>query len=158
MGLFVWAAFVGCTGGETADAPPPTPEHAPEPVVAPAPAPAPSVAPVPAGARVFFVEPAEGAKVPSPVTVKFGIEGMEVKPAGDLTPNSGHHHLIVNAEGVQPGQQVPKDDKHIHYGQGQTEAQVELAPGEYALTMQFADASHLSYGPQLATTIHITVE
>jgi hypothetical protein len=107
---------------------------------------------------VFFVEPADGARVKGPVKVKFGVEGMTVQPAGQLADGTGHHHLIVGPEGMGVGEMVPKDETHIHYGQGQTEAEVPLTPGEYTLTMQFADGNHMSYGPQLASTIHVTVE
>ena len=55
------------------------------------------------------------------------------------------------------GTVVPKDDTHLHYGQAQTEAQLMLTPGPHTLTMQFADGAHMSYGPQMASTIKITV-
>ena len=73
--------------------------------------------------RVFFVEPANGAVVTSPFKVKFGAAGMEVKPAGDETPNSGHHHVLVNMESMPAGQTIPFSDTHIHFGKGQTEAE-----------------------------------
>ena len=109
------------------------------------------------GARVFFVSPADGATVPSPVKLEFGLEGAEVKPAGENVPNSGHHHLIINGSGIEQGVVVPKDETHIHYGGGQTSAEVELSPGEYTLTMQFANFLHLSYGEVGAAQIKITV-
>ena len=46
--------------------------------------------------RVFFIEPKDGAVVANPFTVKFGLEGLALKPAGDATPDSGHHHLIID--------------------------------------------------------------
>lgn len=144
------AGMVACTGGQSEPAPPPIPE-------APAPAPV-SVAPVPEGARVFFVEPADKAKVPSTFTVKFGVDGMEVKPAGELVEGTGHHHLIIGPAGIEVGKQVPTDEKHIHYGKGQTETELTLTPGEYDLTLQFADGMHMSYGPPMSATIHVTVE
>jgi hypothetical protein len=113
---------------------------------------------VPEGAKVFFVEPADGAELSSPVMVKFGLEGMEVKPAGQLDEGTGHHHIVIGAVGVAGGEQVPSDDTHIHYGGGQTEAELELEPGEYSLTMQFADGNHISYGPQMSATIKVTVK
>jgi hypothetical protein len=130
-----------------------------EPPVAPGPEPAAKMAvPVaPAGARVFFVSPADGATVTSPVKLVFGVEGIAVKPAGDLTPSTGHHHLIISDAATTAGMVVPKDDTHIHYGQGQTEAEVPLPLGTHKLTMQFADGSHISYGEPLAATITVTV-
>ena len=87
-----------------------------------------------------------------------GVEGMDVKPAGDLTEGSGHHHLIIGPAGVDQGTVVPADETHIHFGKGQTETEVELAPGEHKLTLQFANGSHISYGEVMAATITITVE
>jgi len=111
-----------------------------------------------AKARVFFTEPADGAKVTSPVKLVFGVDGMEVKPAGQLEENTGHHHVIIGPAGIPEGEVVPKDETHIHFGKGQTEAELELEPGEHKLTMQFADGNHTSYGDVMAATITITVE
>ena len=54
-------------------------------------------------ASVSFVEPADGATVPTTFPVKFAVEGMEVKPAGELSPTSGHHHLLINATAIPAG-------------------------------------------------------
>jgi hypothetical protein len=108
--------------------------------------------------RVFFVEPADGATVTSPFKVKFGVEGMEVKPAGDETPNSGHHHILVNMDSIAEGQAIPFSDTHIHFGKGQTETELKLAPGTYKLTMQFANKGHVSYGKAMSHTIKVTVK
>ncbi len=108
--------------------------------------------------RVFFVEPKDGATVQSPVQVKFGVEGMTVKPAGDMAAGTGHHHLIVDGKPVPKGEVVPTDDTHIHFGKGQTETELKLAPGAHTLTLQFADGSHRSYGPDMSNTIKITVK
>jgi len=109
-------------------------------------------------ASVSFIEPADGAVVSSPFTAKFGVSGMEVKPAGDMTPGVGHHHLFINEDSMAAGQLIPMDDKHLHFGKGQTETSVTLPPGQYKLTMQFADGSHHSYGPELSKTINVTVK
>ena len=109
-------------------------------------------------ASVSFIEPADGAVVSSPFTVKFGVSGMEVKPAGDMTPGTGHHHLLINEDSIPAGQVIPADDKHLHFGKGQTETSVTLPPGKYKLTMQFANGAHQSYGPELSKTINVTVK
>lgn len=111
-----------------------------------------------AGHKIFFVTPQDGAKVKSPLKIQMGLEGMDVKPAGELVENSGHHHLIIDGAPIEAGVVVPADDKHIHFGQGQTETEVELSPGEHTLTLQFADGHHKSYGPEMSTTIRVTVE
>ncbi|MFC0169919.1 DUF4399 domain-containing protein [Pseudoduganella danionis] len=107
---------------------------------------------------VAFVEPADGATVSSPFKVKFAVTGMNIKPAGDMTENTGHHHLLINAKPVKEGDVVPADDTHIHFGKGQTETEVKLAPGTYKLSMQFANGLHQSYGPGMSKDITITVK
>ncbi len=107
---------------------------------------------------VSFVEPADGAVVTSPFKVRFAVSGMEVKPAGAVVEKSGHHHLLINAEPIKAGESVPFDETHLHFGKGQTETEVKLAPGQYTLTMQFANGAHQSYGPELSKTIKVTVK
>jgi hypothetical protein len=107
---------------------------------------------------VSFLEPADGATVTSPFKVKFAVKGMEVRPAGDMASNTGHHHLLINADNVKAGDVVPTDEKHLHFGKGQTEAEVKLPPGNYVLTMQFANGAHQSYGTPLAKSIKVTVK
>ncbi len=108
-------------------------------------------------ARVYFVEPKDGATVTSPVHVKFGVDGMKIAPAGTMTEGTGHHHLVIDGGPVPKGTVVPADD-HIHYGKGQTETDVKLPPGDHTLTMQFADGAHRSYGPEMASTITVHVK
>lgn len=107
---------------------------------------------------VMFDAPADGAEVSSPVKVKMGVEGMEVKPAGEMAPNTGHFHLIIDGDPIPKGQVVPKDETHIHYGKGQTEAEVPLSPGKHTLTLQFADGAHMSYGMDMSATITVNVK
>jgi hypothetical protein len=112
--------------------------------------------------RVFFVNIKDGDTVRSPFNVQFGIEGMTVRPAGEdvMDKTSGHHHILINVpEGfVEQGHVIPVDEHHIHYGKGQTEATITLPPGKHTLSMQLGDGAHLSYGKEMAATIHITVE
>lgn len=107
---------------------------------------------------VSFVEPANGATVSNPFKVKFAVSGMDIKPAGDMTANTGHHHLLINATPIKAGEVIPADDKHIHFGKGQTETEVTLPPGNYTLTMQFANGLHQAYGPAMNKEIKITVK
>jgi hypothetical protein len=107
---------------------------------------------------VFFVEPANGATVTSPVKIVMGVNGMTVKKAGELMKGTGHHHVIVNQGHIAAGTVVPADAKHIHFGGGQTETELTLPVGEHTLTLQFADGFHQSYGKALSSTIHVTVQ
>ena len=42
----------------------------------------------------------------------------------------------------QAGTEIPFDETHLHFGKGQTEAALTLAPGKHKLTLQFANALH----------------
>jgi Domain of unknown function (DUF4399) len=110
------------------------------------------------GKGVYFIAPMDGATVSSPFTVKFGLAGMGIKPAGELAAGTGHHHLLINDTAMPAGQVIPANDTHIHFGKGQTETEVKLAPGTYKLTLQFADGYHQSYGSEMSATITVTVK
>jgi len=107
--------------------------------------------------RVFFMEPKDGAEVQSPVKVVMGVEGMTIKPSGGVVAGTGHHHVLINKGPMRGGKVIPTDKTHVHFGKGQTEATLKLAPGDYTLTMQFADGLHRSYGKRMAHTIRIKV-
>ncbi len=107
--------------------------------------------------RVYFISPEDGSEVKSPVKIQMGIEGMEVEPAGELAKDKGHHHILINHDPSAKGAVVAADSTHIHFGKGQTETKLELAPGSYKLTLQFADGFHRSYGPKMSKSISITV-
>ena len=111
------------------------------------------------GARVFFIKPFNGATVTSPFTVMFGSELVDVKPvpAGRVPENVGHHDLLVNLDKVPLGEYIPADGQHLHFDQGQTRAQLNLSPGKYRLTLQFADGLERSHGPEMSATIQVTV-
>lgn len=112
-------------------------------------------------AAVFFVAPKDNEQVSSPIKVVFGVKGMTVRPALEdvADQTSGHHHILIDhPQGfIEKGQAIPVNERHIHYGKGETEAVVELTPGVHTLTLQFADGAHLSYGKDLAATITVTV-
>ena len=115
--------------------------------------------PSPPGAQVFFITPADGATVSSPVAIKFGISGMGVAPAGEMTPATGHHHLLVDTELGDASLPVPKDEQHLHFGKGQTETSLELAPGTHTLQLVLGDGNHVPHDPPVVSRrITITVE
>jgi hypothetical protein len=112
-----------------------------------------------AQARVFFSSPADGATVSSPVHVTWGAENFTVEPAGEVKAGAGHLHIMVDADCIPAGQVVPKDDTHVHYGQGQLEADLELAPGAHKLCLQAADGAHIALaGEGMTHVINITVK
>lgn len=107
--------------------------------------------------RTFFIEPEDGAEVVSPVKVVMGVEGMTVKASGGVVAGTGHHHILINQGAMRGGKIIPTDKTHLHFGKGQTEATIKLDPGEYTLTMQFADGLHRSFGKKMAHSIRIKV-
>jgi Domain of unknown function (DUF4399) len=114
---------------------------------------------VPEGAKVHFKNLKNGAAVSSPVKVEMAVDHMKVDTAGPVIAASGHYHIFVDAEdSLSSGTMIPKDSTHLHYGKGQTEAEVKLSPGVHKLTLQFADGLHRSYGARLATTVSVKVK
>ena len=112
----------------------------------------------PAGARVYIIAPLDGATVSSPVTVQFGLRGMGIAPAGVAIAGTGHHHLLIGVDLPPPGQPVPADEHHLHFGKGQTETTVTLAPGSHRLQLLLADHLHLPHDPPVVSEpITITV-
>lgn len=115
--------------------------------------------PAPDGARVYLIALSDGATVSSPLTVRFGLVGMGVAPAGVLNPKTGHHHLIIDAPTPAAGVPIPNDQNHRHFGGGQTEVELELAPGPHTLQLVLGDHVHLPNDPPITSEIiRITVE
>jgi hypothetical protein len=103
----------------------------------------------PADAKLYIISPANGAELSSPVTILFGLAGMGVAPAGVASPNTGHHHLMIDAPAPPADLPIPKDDHHRHFGGGQTEVTLDLAPGEHTLQLELADKDHVPFDPPL---------
>jgi hypothetical protein len=115
----------------------------------------------PAGAKVYFVYPANrGYVTPTPV-IRFGLIGMGVAPAGFEKVNTGHHHLLVDAELPAFDQPIPSDFNHLHFGAGQTEAKITLPVGKHTLQLLLADENHVPHDPpifseQISVTVNAT--
>jgi hypothetical protein len=103
--------------------------------------------PSPPGAKVFIISPTDGAAVPLTLTVRFGIANMTVVRAGVDTPNSGHHHLLIDTPLPPLDQPIPNDENHLHFGAGQTEATITLTPGRHTLQLLLGDANHVPHDP-----------
>jgi len=116
--------------------------------------------PAPEGAEVYFITPADGESLTNPVTVRFGLKGMGVAPAGIDKANTGHHHLLIDAPDLPPlVEPVPADDHHKHFGGGQTETTLDLPPGTHTLQLLLADQNHMSSDPPIVSErITVTVE
>lgn len=117
--------------------------------------------PAPEGAEVYFISPADGATVANPVTIRFGLRGMGIAPAGADWDNTGHHHLLVNIEPseIAMDESLPATDQIRHFGGGQTEATLELPAGTHTLRLLLGDYSHTPHDPPvMSDPITVTVE
>ena len=117
--------------------------------------------PAPEGAEVYFIGIEDGATVSSPVTIRFGLKGMGVAPAGTDKEKTGHHHLIINEaiEGEELNEPIPADDNHVHFGGGQTEVTLDLPAGTHTLQLVLGDWSHIPHNPPvMSKRITVTVK
>tara|TARA_B100001758_G_scaffold202683_1_gene182114 strand:+ start:25 stop:462 length:438 start_codon:yes stop_codon:yes gene_type:complete len=108
--------------------------------------------------KVFFKWPKDGSTVASPVFIDMGVEGMIIEPAGIVKEGYGHHHILINQKFWPEGEVIPTSDSTLHFGQGQTDASIELDPGRYIISLQFADGVHVSFGELMSESIEINVE
>ena len=108
--------------------------------------------------KVFFTNVKTGDTLTNPVALVYGVEGMEVHPAGEIIEGTGHHHLLIGLDSVPAGQVVPADKNHIHYGGGQIADTLDLPSGNVKLSLQFADGMHASYGNKMSHTIEVFIK
>lgn len=118
------------------------------------------VSKAPEGASVYFIEPADGATVATTFTVKFGLTGMGVAPAGVDREHTGHHHILINLDELPDMTlPLPANDQIKHFGGGQTEATLTLAPGEHTLQLLLGNHLHIPHDkPVMSEKITITVK
>ena len=137
LSLLIFAATVGMADGQTKTGGP---------------------TPSAPGAMVYFVDLKDGQTVPTKFTVHFGLKGMGVAPAGSDKENSGHHHLLIDTELPPLNQPIPNDFNHLHFGAGQTEADVTLTPGDHTLQLLLGDKNHVpNTVPLMSERIHVHV-
>ena len=110
--------------------------------------------------EVYFIEPKNGDIVPNTFMVKFGLSNFGVAPAGYNVPNTGHHHLLINVDIPEDLSQPIKADKnHVHFGLGQTEAEVKLEKGTYRLRLLMGNYLHIPHNnPLFSEEITVIVE
>ena len=114
--------------------------------------------PSPEGAGVYFVGLNDGASLPTKMTIRFGLHDMGVAPAGLDRANSGHHHLLIDTELPPLDSPIPNDFNHLHFGAGQTEAEITLKPGTHTFQLLFGDKDHIPHSPPLMSPrIRVTV-
>jgi len=94
-----------------------------------------------------------------PIRVWFGLRNMGVAPKGVKFPNTGHHHLLIDAATPGPGVEIPSDRNHLHFGAGETETTIELPPGRHTLQLVMGDERHVTFDPSVASRkITVTVK
>lgn len=115
--------------------------------------------PAPADAVAYIQSPADGATVSSPFTVRFGLRGMGVAPAGVDLPETGHHHLLIDVADLPSfDAPLPATDSIRHFGLGQTEVELSLPPGQHTLQLVLGDSLHTPHDPPVVSDrITITV-
>lgn len=98
--------------------------------------------------KAYIISPKNGETLSSPVTVRFGLSGMGVAPAGIEREHTGHHHLLINVQQLPDmNKPIPADDQHRHFGGGQTEVSIDLPPGEHSLQLLLGDHFHVPHNP-----------
>jgi hypothetical protein len=116
--------------------------------------------PAPDGAELYIITPANGEQISGPVTVRFGLRGMGIAPAGIDREKTGHHHLLIDvAEMPAMDKPLPSDGNHRHFGGGQTEVTLDLPKGTHTLQMVLGDKDHIPFDPPIVSEkITITVK
>lgn len=117
--------------------------------------------PSPEGAEVYFIGLEDGAVLSNPVTLRFGLKGMGVAPAGQDVDDTGHHHLLIDmtAADLDFAEPMPATDNLRHFGKGQTEVTLDLAPGQHTLQLVLGDLGHIPHDPPvISDVVTVTVE
>ena len=103
--------------------------------------------------ELYFKSPQDGFKSKAKeFKIEFGAKNILISPAGVKVEKakkcfvSGHHHLIINgAYDVLDNekQPIPYGKNILHFGGGQTEANLSLPPGKYSLQLALGDYEHM---------------
>ncbi|MGY0399789.1 MAG: DUF4399 domain-containing protein [Ostreibacterium sp.] len=101
----------------------------------------------PANAKVYIISPKDGQTVAQTFKIEFGLSNMGIAPAGINIKNTGHHHLLIDTDvkSLDFAKTIPSTKKVIHYGGGQTEAEITLAPGKHTLQLLLGNYVHLPH-------------
>jgi Domain of unknown function (DUF4399) len=108
---------------------------------------------------VSIASPEDGTTVGSPFQVKMEADGFAIEPAGEVREGAGHLHLMVDADCLAPGETIPEDEAHLHFGDGSTETELDLPAGQHSLCLQAGDGAHtaLDLTDQITITVMETV-
>jgi len=104
----------------------------------------------PQDAKVYIISPSDGAVMSQSFTVKFGLKGMGVAPAGMDKKNTGHHHLLIDTAEL-PDMSQPLGGNVKHFGGGQTEVELTLPKGKHTLQLVLGDKLHIPHNPPVVS-------
>jgi hypothetical protein len=117
------------------------------------------ITPGSSSAYVYFITPLDGESVSDNVTVRFGLENFGVAPAGIQINQTGHHHLIIDADLPPLDQPIPANNNYVHFGKGQTEVEIDLSKGTHTLQLLLGDFRHIPHNPPIySKKIQITAD
>ena len=105
--------------------------------------------PSPSNASVYFISPVDEESISGKVKVRFGLENFGVAPAGIQIENTGHHHLIIDADLPSLNLPIPANDNYVHFGKGQTEVELELSKGTHTLQLLLGDFRQIPHDPPI---------
>ena len=110
-------------------------------------------------ASVYFISPSDEESISGKFIVRFGLENFGVAPAGTQILNTGHHHLIIDADLPPLNLPIPADKNYVHFGKGQTEVELQLTKGEHTLQLLLGDFRHIPHSPPIySKKIQIVVD
>jgi hypothetical protein len=113
----------------------------------------------PKDAQAYIIEPTDGATLPETFTVKFGLSGMDLAPAGKPQENTGHHHLLIDQPEFDATASLPSTEQIRHFGKAQTETELSLTPGEHTLQLVLGNYAHVPHDhPVISKPIKVTIQ
>ena len=117
------------------------------------------ITPGSSSASVYFITPLDQESVSKKITIRFGLENFGVAPAGVQIDQTGHHHLIVDADLPPFDQPIPANNNYVHFGKGQTEVEIDLSKGTHTLQLLLGDFRHIPHNPPIySKKIQITAD
>jgi hypothetical protein len=82
--------------------------------------------------------------VPQIFEYQFAVENFEIEPVGDgmVHEGKGHFHVGVDTICLPADTVIPTADPWIHFGDGSSSIELDLAPGPHTLVLQMGDGEH----------------
>jgi hypothetical protein len=108
--------------------------------------------PAPPGAKAYIIWPKNGQVIEGgKFWLRMGLKNAGIAPAGIRKDGTGHHHVLIDADLPPPGEPIPNNRTHLHFGGGQTEARIELPPGRHTLQLVLGDPEHVPFEPSIVS-------